>query len=146
MEMKNDYNKILSESIAALEIKASLQKKDLQESFNGFTDTLKPLNLLKSGFQSVFSGENKEDLLNAAVGLGSGFLSKKLLLGNTKSFLGKNIGSAIQWSIAGLVSKNAEKLKEKASEIIDRYLEKRHKRAVKHQPSAEIKPVYTVKS
>src|SRR5450755_4002558 len=120
--MKNDNHKKLADTIEGLELKASRQKNEMQESFNSLSENLKPINLIKGGVRSVFSGDNKEDLLKAAIGLGSGFLSRKLLLGNTKSFLGKNIGSAIQWGIAGLVSKNAEKIKEKAGDLIDKYI------------------------
>jgi hypothetical protein len=110
----------LAEAIAALELKAAAQKRDLEETFTAVSENLKPLNLVKSGFRSVFSGEHKGDLLNAVIGLGSGLLSRKLLLGKTNGFVGKTIGKAIQWGMAGLVSQHAEKIKEKAGGIIDR--------------------------
>jgi hypothetical protein len=122
----------LSEAIVALELKAAAQKRDIQESFSAVSENLKPLNLVKSGFRSVFSGEHKEDLVNALIGLGSGFLSRKLILGRTNGFVGKTVGKAIQWGMAGLVSKNAEKIKEKAGELIDRLFRK-------HKPSESLK-------
>ncbi|HEY2649629.1 MAG TPA: hypothetical protein VGI38_10560 [Puia sp.] len=115
----------LSEAIAELELKAAAQKRDIQETFRAVSENLKPLNLVKNGFRSVFSGEHKEDLVNALLGLGSGFLSRKLILGKTNGFVGKTIGKAIQWGMAGLVSNNAEKIKEKAGGIIDRLFKKR---------------------
>ena len=143
--MKNDNCIKLAESINKLELKAAREKNEMQESFNSLSEHLKPINLIKGGVRSVFSGENKDDLLKAAVGLGSGFLSKKLLLGNAKSFLGKNIGSAIQWGIAGLVSKNAEKIKETAGALIDKYI-RRNKKVTNFYPPAEKKINYPVKS
>jgi len=83
------------------------------------------MNLVKSGFRSVFTGEHKGDVLNALLGLGSGFLSRKLILGKANGFVGKTVGKAIQWGMAGIVSKNADKIKEKAGEIIDRLFKKR---------------------
>ncbi|HLA58108.1 MAG TPA: hypothetical protein VK622_05090, partial [Puia sp.] len=109
----------LAEAIAALELKAAAQKREIGEDFTALTEDLKPLNLMKNGFRSVFSGENKGDLLNALIGLGSGLLSRKLILGKTNGFVGKTVGKAIQWGMAGLVSQNAEKIKEKAGGIID---------------------------
>jgi hypothetical protein len=115
----------LSAAIAELEYKVAAQKKDIQETFAAVSENLKPLNLVKSGFRSIFSGEHKEDLVNALIGIGSGFLGRKLILGRTNGFVGKTVGKAIQWGMAGLVSKNAEKIKEKAGELIDRLFRKR---------------------
>ena len=110
----------LAEAIAELELKAAAQKREIQETFKAVSENLKPINLVKNGFRSIFSGEHKEDLLNALIGLGSGFISRKLILGRTNGFVGKTVGKAIQWGMAGLVSKNAEKIKETAGGIIDR--------------------------
>ena len=82
---------------------------------------------MKSGVRSVFSAEHKEELFNGLIGLGSGFLSRKLILGKTNGFVGKTVGKAIQWGMAGLVSKNAEKIKEKAGELIDRLFKQKIK-------------------
>ena len=115
----------LTDAIAALELKAIVQKREIEECFHLVEEEFKPVNLVKNGFRSVFSGENKGDLLNALLGLGSGVLSRKLLLGKSSGFIGKTVGKAIQWGMAGLVSKNAEKIKEKAGGIIDRLFRKR---------------------
>ena len=117
----------LEEAIAALELKAKAQRKEIEESFNVVSENLKPVNLVKNGFRSVFSSEHKGELLNALIGLGSGLLSRKLILGKTNGFVGKTVGKAIQWGMAGLVSQNAEKIKEKAGGIIDRLFKRKAK-------------------
>jgi hypothetical protein len=123
----------LQESIAALELKAAKQKKDLQETFAVVLENFKPLNLVKSGVRSVFSGENKEDLFNILLGLSSGFLGRKMLIGKSSGLVGKTVGRAIQWGMAGLVSKNAETIKEKAGLLIDKLFRK-HKPESNHVP------------
>jgi hypothetical protein len=125
----------LARAIALLELKAVAQKKDIQETFTVVSENLKPINLVRSGVRSVFSGENRVDVVNALIGIGSGFLSRKLLLGNKNGVVGKTVGRAIQWGMAGLVSKNAEKIKEKAGEWIDK-LFKKHKTATNHSPAS----------
>ena len=115
----------LAEAIAVLELKAAAQKREVEESYSVVAEEFKPLNLVKNGFRSVFSGENKGDLLNILIGLGSGLLSRKLILGKSNGFIGKTVGKAIQWGMAGIVSQNAEKIKEKAGEIIDRLFKKK---------------------
>jgi hypothetical protein len=126
----------LEQAIAELEIKAAAQKKDIAVTFEAVTDNLRPLNLIKSGVRSVFSGEHKEDLYNALIGLGTGILSRKLILGKSNGFVGKTVGKAIQWGMAGLVSKNAEKIKEKAGEWIEKIF-RRHTAKSNHTPALE---------
>jgi hypothetical protein len=125
----------LDRAIAELEIKAATQKKEIQETFAAVSENLKPLNLVKNGVRSVFSGENKEGLVNALIGLGSGIISRKLFFGKANGVVGKTIGNAIQWGMAGLVSKNAEKIKEKAGELIDKVF-KHSKSNSNHSPAS----------
>ena len=125
----------LAEAIAALELKAAAQKREIGETFATVSESLKPINLVKNGFRSIFSGEHKADLFNGLIGLGSGLLSRKLILGRTNGFVGKTIGKAIQWGMAGLVSQNAEKIKEKAGGIIDRLFKPKAKSV---KPNADL--------
>jgi hypothetical protein len=115
----------LEKAIAELELKASAQKRDVEETFTVVTENLKPLNIVRNGVRSVFSPEHREDLVNALIGLGTGFISRKLLLGRAKGILGKTAGKAVEWGIAGLVSNNAEKIKEKAGALIDKIFKKK---------------------
>ena len=124
----------LDRAIAELEHKAAFQKKDIQETFATVSENLKPLNLVKSGFRSVIHSGNKEDIFNVLLGLGSGFLGRKLLLGKTKGVVGKTLGQAVQWGVTGLISKNAEAIKEKAGVWIDKLFKKKHP-ATNHTPS-----------
>ena len=124
----------LQEAIRILELKAAAQEKDIQQTFMTVSENLKPLNLVKSGVRSVFSGENKEDLINVILGIGSGFLGRKLLIGKMNGVVSKTLGRAIQWGMAGIVSKNADSIKEKAGLLIDRIF-KKHKSPSNHQPT-----------
>jgi len=128
----------LAIAIAELELKAAAQKKDIQDSFALVSENLKPLNLVKSGLRAVFSGNHKGELLNILIGLGTGFLGKKLFLGRTRGILGKTAGLALEWGLAGVVSKNAEKIKEKAGELIDRIF-KKNKPDSNHSPAKDQK-------
>lgn len=129
-QIKNCHD--LEKAIAELEFKAEVQKKDIEETFSVVSENLKPLNLVRNGVRSVFSTEHREDLVNALIGLGTGFLSRKLLLGRAKGIFGKTAGKAVEWGIAGLVSNNAEKIKEKAGTLIDKIFKK--KRSSNHVP------------
>jgi hypothetical protein len=122
-QITNSYD--LEKAIAELELKVEAQKKDIERTFSVVTENLKPLNLVRTGVRSVFSPEHREDLVNALIGLGTGILSRKLLLGRAKGIFGKTAGKAVEWGIAGLVSNNAEKIKEKAGALIDKIFRKK---------------------
>jgi hypothetical protein len=124
----------LEDAIAALEIKAAAQKRDIQESLAELSESLKPVNLVKESARFVFSGKNREGLVNVLIGLGTGFLSRKLLLGKSHGVIGKTLGKAVQYGMAGIISQNAEKIKETAGIWIDR-LFKRNKPASNHTPA-----------
>ncbi|HTB26554.1 MAG TPA: hypothetical protein VK711_14365 [Puia sp.] len=122
----------LEKAIAELELKAAAQKREIETTFNVVTENLKPLNLVRNGVRSVFSPEHRDDLVNALIGLGTGILSRKLLIGRARGIFGKTAGKAVEWGIAGLVSNNAEKIKEKAGTLIDKIFKK--KRSSNHVP------------
>ena len=129
----------LARAIAELELIAAAQKKDIQETFEEITESLTPLNLIKDGARYIFSGKNKENLFNVLIGLGTGFLSRKLLLGKSHGFVGRTLGKAVQYGMAGVVSQNAEKIKEKAGEWIDRIF-KKNKSGSNHTPAEKLNP------
>jgi hypothetical protein len=125
----------LTQAITELELKASTQKQDIRETFAVVSENMKPANLVKNGVRSVFSGKHNDEMLNILIGLGTGILSKKLFFGRAKGFLGKTAGMALEWGMAALVSKNAEKIKEKGTEWIDRIFKKQ-------EPDSNHKPVH----
>lgn len=134
--VKNSDN--LAEVIAELELKASAQKREVHEAWLEVSENLSTGNLLKTGARFLFSSKNKEELVNILIGLGTGFLSRKLLIGKSRSFLGKTLGKAVQYGMAGVVSQNAEKIKEKAGEWID-WIFKRTKSGSNHSPAGDKK-------
>ena len=133
MKRKLENAEDLSRAIAELELKASAQKKEIRQTFAVVSENLKPANLVKSGVRSVFSGNHKEELVNILIGVGTGFLSRKLLLGKPHGFVGKTVGKALQWGMAGLVSKNADRIKENAGRVID-WIFRKNKSGSNHSP------------
>jgi hypothetical protein len=116
----------LNEAIVRLERKADLQKQELKDHFSATLENMKPLNLIKHGLQSAFSGENKQDLLKAAIGLGSGILGRRLLVGKGGTTVWRKIiGAALEFGIVGVIAKKAEIIKEKGSELIDKFFHKK---------------------
>ncbi len=112
-EIKNQQD--LNLAIASLEKKTDRQKGIIADGFESLGENLKPFNLIK---------KHKEIILIAALGLGSGFLVRRLLL-NSTGFMAKIAGTLIQWGLTGLMTKNADKISERAGPIARRILKRK---------------------
>ena len=88
--MKNERNNVI-EKISLLRMQQSEDLVALKEQFHTTYDSFKPLNLLKSTFHDVTSSpEMKGGLVNGALNLATGFISRKVLYGITEKPI-KNI-------------------------------------------------------
>lgn len=110
MEIKNSAD--LKAAIVELENRKVNEKQALVNDFHAITESLKPLNLLKSTFHKVKESQGiSGNILKAAVGLGVGLLSKKILISKSTSVVKTLLGSAIKMGVAGLVAKNTDNIK-----------------------------------
>ena len=100
-------NKSLSEAIAFLE---NQQKSDLyllKEHFEFTKEQLNPIKIIKDGFSdAIHSPDLKSKLIKGAVGIASGFLAKKFVIGSGAGLVSKLAGTALQTGVTGLVMKN----------------------------------------
>ena len=117
----------LKAAIHQLEQKQFKQKELLIAQFNETYESLRPLNIIKSEFNRITgSSETKNNLVNAAIGLGAGFLSKKIFLGGSHNILKRLFGTVVEVGIAKLVAGNADKIKEKGLELKEKGVELLH--------------------
>ncbi len=110
MEINNASD--LKASIEYLERKNLMQKNVIIEIYNDTLESLKPMNLLKSSFSKIVRSPGLvENIIDATVGLGAGFLSRKILIGKSAGILKKLLGSAVEFGVAGLITKNSGVIK-----------------------------------
>ncbi|MBC7888875.1 MAG: hypothetical protein H7Z13_13440 [Ferruginibacter sp.] len=110
MEINNATD--LKAAILELEDRKRREKELLVENFHAFKESLSPVNLIKSSFVKVRETPGLAgNILKASVGLGVGFLSKRLLIGKAPGLFKKIVGSAVEMGIAGLVAKNSDTIK-----------------------------------
>ena len=110
MEIKNASD--LEAAIIRLKHKKDLQTDQVKNQFNEAVDSLKPINLLKSSLNKVVHSPGLvEKIINATVGLGAGVLSKKILIGKSTGIVKKILGTALEFGVAGLISKNSSAIK-----------------------------------
>ena len=94
----------LENRILILEQVHARQMSDLKDSAAGIVDSISPANLLKSALKDVVqSPDLRNSAINTAIGIGVGFLGKKLFVGNSKNIFKKVSGSAVQFLIANFV-------------------------------------------
>lgn len=116
---KENLDDFIKSEIYRLEIKQSLELTLLKTQLNTTFDKLKPINLLKDTITEVTeSSELKNHLLNNVMGLLTGFISKKLMIGTTSNPIKNILGTLIEFVIANVVAKNSERIIEKGEKLL----------------------------
>ncbi len=113
----------LAKRIEYLEQKSAIEKEAITQEVSDFMVSLKPINLLKSFIQSVKkSPDVKSDILHGLVGLGTGFLTNKILLGSLHGPLKKILGLVLQAGITNAAVKYPETIKAKGISLLTSFL------------------------
>jgi hypothetical protein len=116
----------LKELIFLLEIKQENDKQLLKQEFKTTVESLRPVNLIKNTFSDLTTSPDfKGNLVDAAISIASGYLSKKIMVGSTHNPLKKLFGALLQVGVTSLVSKNTEGIKTTASHLIKKIFNKK---------------------
>lgn len=117
----------LREAIRLLEIDREKKLELLKGEVNAVAQSLKPGNIIKGAIQNALDSPNlKDTLINGAIGLITGYLSKKVVLGGGDNNPIKNIlGNLIQLGVTTLVSKNVDEVKTTGGNFIKSLLSKK---------------------
>ncbi len=113
----------LKEAIVLTQDKQEYELKQLKEQFHLTLESLKPVNLIKSVFHKVStSPEIKHNLVNDAIGLTTGYLSKKVLVGATHNPIKKLFGVLLQFTIAHVVATHSDTIKSAGAMLLQRFM------------------------
>ena len=122
---KENLDDFVKAEIYRLELKQKLELASLKSQLHTTFEQLKPLNLLKQTFTEVSeSPEIKSQLLNSGIGLLTGYLSKKLMIGNTSNPIKNILGTIVEFIIANVVAKYSESILENGENILQLFLGK----------------------
>lgn len=106
----------LNETIALLEYKQAQELIILKEQFQFTYESLKPINLIKNAFSEMTNSPDiKGNILNNVIGLSTGYLSKRILLGSTHNPIKRILGSVLQFVVANVVTKKSDSFTSKES-------------------------------
>jgi hypothetical protein len=121
MKAKNETDS-LNELIITMEKKRAYELNLLKDQLHLGCESLRPLNLIKHVLHDVTdSSEVKHNFVNSAIGLGTGFLSKKLLIRDTHNPIKKVLGNLLQFGVAKIVSKHTDDFKSIGRNLLKRF-------------------------
>jgi hypothetical protein len=102
----------LKNAIQILEFDQQVREQQLKEHVYLAIESLKPVNLIKSTIHEVVSSPHLIDnVLGVAMGLTSGYISKKIVLGKSVNVIRKLFGTLLQFGITNVVAQNSESIK-----------------------------------
>lgn len=102
----------LEVAIESLKTEKEIKGQLLREEFFSVSESLKPINLLKSTFKEGTSSINLVDgIIGTVVGVAAGSLSRKIFVGASASLFKRFMGSALQFSITSIVGRNTHAIK-----------------------------------
>jgi len=102
----------LKNSIQLLEAEQAIKGQLFKEQLFITYESLKPVNLLKHTLKEISSSPYMIDNLSGtAMGLLSGFLSKKIIIGSSGNIIRKLIGFILQFGVTNVVAHNSDLIK-----------------------------------
>lgn len=118
----------LKYAIQLLEAEHTVKEQLLKEQFHITYEGLKPVNLIKSIFKNNGSSSSLiDDLISSSMGMASGYLTKKIIVGGSGNIFRKIIGSLIQFGVTKLVANNPDTIKSLGQFIFQQFFIKRNK-------------------
>jgi hypothetical protein len=95
----------LKTAIQQLEVEQAASEKLLKDQFYHAFESLKPANLIKGTIKDIATSPYLIDnLVGTAIGIATGYLSKKIFVRSSTSIARKLIGAALQFGVANAVT------------------------------------------
>lgn len=116
----------LDQEILLLEKQQANDKLLLKEQFKITFSNLSPANLIKNTFHELtHSDEFKDDVLDTSLGLATGYLSKKVVIGSTHNPIKQLMGVVLQMAVTNLVTNNSDTIKTTIMALIKKFTSKK---------------------
>jgi len=116
----------LKNAIHLLEVEQADQGQQLKAQFYLTIESLKPVNLLRSTLNDITSSPFLIDnIIGTALGLTSGFLSKKIFIGASGNKFRKLIGYILQFGVTNFVAQHHDTIKLFGQSVFQYFLRKK---------------------
>lgn len=122
----------LKNAIILLEAQQSVLTIQLREQFFITYESLKPVNLIESTLNEIrLSPYLTNNIIDAAIGLTAGYLSRKAVIRESDSNLRKLFGAALQFGITNLVAQHPDNIKALGKFIFQQIIRKKETNYIK---------------
>jgi hypothetical protein len=116
----------LKDAIQLLEVEQDIKGQLLKEQLYLALESLKPVNLIRNSIKEISSSPHFIDNVSGiAIGLASGFLSKRMFVGASGNLIRKLIGYILQFGVTNIVAQNSDVIKSSGQSIFQHFLRKR---------------------
>jgi len=116
----------LKNAIQLLEVEQNLKGKILKEQFYLVYENFKPVNLLTGTLKDIVKSPYLIDnILGTAMGLATGYLSKKIFIGASGNKIKKIIGSILQFGITNVITQNSDSINTFGRSLFQHFLRKK---------------------
>jgi hypothetical protein len=113
----------LSEEIFFLKEKNAAELELLKEQFHKTFESVKPINILKNTINDIVTFPSlKKNIAGNLLGLLTGFVSKKILVGSSHNPIKSILGTILEFAVANVVAKNADTIKKVTTRTLDSFL------------------------
>ena len=118
----------LKYAIQVLEIEQNEKALKLKEQFYITFESLKPANLIMNTLKEVFTSPNLTgNIINTTIGMASGYLSKKLVVGGSSNIIKRILGSILEYGVSNLVAQHPDGIKSAGQMILQRIFGKKER-------------------
>ena len=117
---------VLRETIQNLEIQQAFEEQSLKEQFHLTYERLRPVNLLRSSLEKfILAPPLADNLMGTAMGLVSGYLSRKIVVGTSGNIIRKFFGLLLQLGVTNTVEQHPDAIKSIGRIIYNYFLNKK---------------------
>jgi hypothetical protein len=94
----------LNNAIHLLENELNQQKQLVTDQVNVIYEDFKPVNVVRDLFREVVSSDEfRSNVITAAIGISTGYITKKLMVGKSRNLMKALGGNLLQYGIANLI-------------------------------------------
>lgn len=116
----------LKDAIQLLEVEQTSNRQLLKEQFHLTYESFKPVNLLRNTLENIGSSPNLVDNITGnALGLASGYLIKKIVVGSSGNMFRKLLGIMLQVGVSNVVIQHPDAMKLFGRFLFQRILHKK---------------------
>ncbi len=116
----------LQASIALLETQQAEQRQQLKEHGSAIYESLQPINFIRNTFRELKAAPDiGQNFVDVSMGLAAGYVSKKIMIGNTHNPFKKLLGTLLEVAIVSVVSKHTDTIKSVATYATNYMLRKK---------------------